>query len=158
MAETIYRFIVESQETRNANETTVDTSGRRVAKKGAGTKVYTGSNKGVEHNRYMRVVNPTINRYTGGYWEQSIRLGRASTGVVDVARNKGMSSAMTSVGAIILLQFVVRAIEQWWEKEKKKAREENQANYLKIRSGETLLSNDYKINRNIFGKITYKNQ
>jgi hypothetical protein len=40
----------------------------------------------------------------------------------------------------------------------RKAKEENQSNFLKIVSGQTTLGQDYKVSRNIFGKITYRNQ
>jgi hypothetical protein len=49
-------------------------------------------------------------------------------------------------------------IDKWFREQQKKAKEENQANYLKIVSGQTVLGQDYKVSRNIFGKITYRNQ
>jgi hypothetical protein len=45
-----------------------------------------------------------------------------------------------------------------FEQEKKKAREENQANFLKIKSGQTTLGQEYNVSKDIFGKITYRNQ
>jgi hypothetical protein len=47
---------------------------------------------------------------------------------------------------------------QAFRDQQKKAKEENQANFLKIKSGQTTLSQDYKVSRNIFGLITYRNQ
>jgi hypothetical protein len=49
-------------------------------------------------------------------------------------------------------------IDRRFREQQKKAREENQANYLKIVSGQTTLGQDYKVSRNIFGLITYRNQ
>jgi hypothetical protein len=48
--------------------------------------------------------------------------------------------------------------DKWFREQQRKAKEENQANYLKIVSGQTTIGTDYKVNRNIFGKITYRNQ
>jgi hypothetical protein len=47
---------------------------------------------------------------------------------------------------------------QAFRDQQKKAKEENQSNYLKIVSGQTTISQDYKVSKNIFGKITYRNQ
>jgi hypothetical protein len=113
---------------------------------------------GVEHNRYMRPINPLMNQLTGGWWEKGQRLGRASAGVLDVANKKGIGSALGSTGALIILQFAIMMAVQAFRDQQKKAKEENQSNYLKIVSGQTTLSQDYKVSKNIFGKITYRNQ
>ena len=56
------------------------------------------------------------------------------------------------------MQFAIMEVDKMIREQIKKAKEENQANYLKIVSGQTTLGQDYKISRNIFGKITYRNQ
>lgn len=155
---TIYRFIVEGRETANADQTQLDAQGARVPVKGAGTRSYTGSNRGVEHNRYMRAVNPLVNRHTGGWWEKGLRVGRATKGVYLTSKSHGLKSALTGVGAIILLQFAIMEISRAIERARKEADLENRANFLKLQSGQTVLPKDYKLNRSMFGKITYRKQ
>jgi hypothetical protein len=92
-------------------------------------------------------------------WEKGMRLGRAGIGMVDIAKNQGAKAVLGSVGFIIVLQFVLMELTKWWEKEKKEAKEENEANYLKIKTGQTILNNNYRVSRNFFtGKLTYSNQ
>ena len=161
---TIYRFIVEA---RKATGVSYDANGNPIPVKGAGSKGGfsltahnpTGKNRGgVEHNRYMRPINPLMNQLTGGWWEKGQRLGRAGAGVLDVAKTKGIGAALGSTGALIIMQFAIMMAVQAFRDQQKKAKEENQANYLKIISGQTTLGQDYKVSRNIFGKITYRNQ
>jgi hypothetical protein len=161
---TIYRFIVEA---RKATGVSYDADGNPIPAKGAGSKGGgsllahnpSGKNRGgVEHNRYMRPINPLMNQLTGGWWEKGQRLGRAGAGVLDVAKTKGIGSALGSTGSLIILQFAIMMAVQAFRDQQKKAKEENQANFLKIKSGQTTLSQDYKVSRNIFGLITYRNQ
>jgi hypothetical protein len=167
---TIYRFIVESTgqaQTQNllANNS-VDANGVIIPKKGAGSKgggslvAHNPTGKrggGVDHNRYMRPINPLLNRMTGGYWEKGQRVGRAMAQLPSEFKASGMG-ALTSVASLILIQFAIMEIDKYVREQKKKAQEENQSNYLKIISGQTTIGTDYKVSRNIFGKITYRNQ
>jgi len=158
---TVFKFIVEDKATKAlGKDVRIDADGNALPKLGAGenAKPYTGSNRGVEHNRYMRVINPVLNRYTGGWWEKGTRVGRGAIGVVDMAVHKGVGAALTSVGAIVILQFAIMEAIKAYEKKKKEADKENQANYLKIKSGSTMIPKDYKITKNFFGKITYREQ
>jgi hypothetical protein len=161
---TIYRFIVEA---RQATGVSYDANGNPIPVKGAGSKGGgsllahnpSGKNRGgVEHNRYMRPINPLMNQLTGGWWEKGQRLGRAGAGVLDVAKTKGIGSALTSTGALIIMQFAIMMAVQAFKDQQKKAKEENQANFLKIKSGQTTLGQDYKVSKDIFGKVTYRNQ
>ena len=162
---TIYRFIVEA---RKASGVSYDADGNIVPRKGAGSKGGSlgsgsgfnlgGNRGGVEHNRYMRPINPLMNQLTGGWWEKGQRLGRAGAGVLDVAKTKGIGAALGSTGALLILQFAIMMGVQAFKDQQKKAREENQANYLKIKSGQTTLGQEYKVSKNIFGLITYRNQ
>jgi preprotein translocase subunit SecG len=161
---TIYRFIVEA---RQATGVSYDADGNPIPAKGAGSKGGfsltahnpSGKNRGgVEHNRYMRPINPLMNQLTGGWWEKGQRLGRAGAGVLDVAKTKGVGSALTSTGMLIILQFAIMMAVEAFKDQQKKAKEENQANFLKIKSGQTTLGQDYKVSKNIFGLITYRNQ
>jgi hypothetical protein len=161
---TIYRFIVEA---RKATGVSYDADGNPIPAKGAGSKGGgsltahnpSGKNRGgVEHNRYMRPINPLMNRLTGGWWEKGTRLGRATAGVLDVGSKKGIGAALGSTGALIIMQFAIMMAVQAFQDQQKKAKEENQANFLKIKSGQTTLGQDYKVSKDIFGKVTYRNQ
>jgi hypothetical protein len=162
---TIYRFIVESVGQSDANKLlanhSVDVNGVLIPKKGGGSKgggsLLAHNRGGVEHNRYMRPINPLLNRATGGYWEKGMRVGRAVGQLPSDFASKGMG-ALTGVASLILIQFAIMEFDKWFREQQRKAKEENQANYLKIVSGQTTIGTDYKVNRNIFGKITYRNQ
>jgi len=164
---TIYRFIVEA---RKATGVSYDADGNPIPAKGAGFKGGgsllahnpSGRNRGgVEHNRYMRPINPLMNRLTGGYWEKFQRVGRATLSLPESFKTKDGKFTMAGFGStasLILMQFAIMEVDKLIREQIKKAKEENQANYLKIVSGQTTIGQDYKVSRNIFGKITYRNQ
>jgi hypothetical protein len=165
---TIYRFIVEA---RQAGGVTTDADGVVIPRKGAGSKGgasgsgsgfnFGGSRGGVEHNRYMRPINPLMNRLTGGWWEKGQRVGRATLALPEAFKTKDGKFSMGGFGStasLILIQFAIMEVDKLIREQVKKAKEENQSNYLKIVSGQTTLGQDYKVSRNIFGKITYRNQ
>jgi hypothetical protein len=155
---TIYRFIVEEKQGNAGHTNTVD--GASVPRNGAGNKGFNlgGMFGGTEHNRYMRPVNSVMNRVTGGVWERGVRVTKAGANVFNAGATDGLSGILGSVGFYIIVQFLVIEMMKMFEQEKKKAREENQANFLKIKTGQTVLGPDYKINKDIFGRITYSNQ
>ena len=161
---TIYRFIVEDMTGQQAKNFDVD--GNPIPAKGAGSKgggsltahnPFVKNKGGVEHNRYMRPINPLMNQLTGGWWEKGQRLGRAAMSLPEQFNKKGLG-ALGSTGSLIILQFAIMMAVQAFKDQQKKAKEENQANFLKIKSGQTTLGQDYKVSRNIFGLITYRNQ
>jgi hypothetical protein len=164
---TIYRFIVEA---RKATGVSYDADGNPIPAKGAGSKGGgsllahnpSGKNRGgVEHNRYMRPINPLMNQLTGGWWEKGQRLGRSAMSLPEAFRTKDgkfTAAGFGSTGALLILQFAIMMGVQAFKDQQKKSKEENQANYLKIVSGQTTVGQDYKVSRNIFGKITYRNQ
>jgi hypothetical protein len=162
---TIYRFIVEGVGTSDAKKllenNDVDSNGVVVPKKGAGSKggasLLAHNRGGVDHNRYMRPINPLLNRITGGYWEKGQRVGRAMAQMPSEFSSKGLG-ALGSVASLILIQFAIMEIDKYFREQQKKAKEENQSNYLKIVSGHTVLGQDYKVSKNIFGKINYGKQ
>jgi hypothetical protein len=155
---TIYRFIVEEKQGNAGHTNTVD--GASVPRNGAGNKGFNlgGMFGGTEHNRYMRPINSVMNRVTGGVWERGVRVTKAGANVLNAGATDGLAGILGSVGFYIIVQFLVIEMMKMFEQEKKKAREENQANFLKIKTGQTVLGPDYKINRDIFGRITYSNQ
>ena len=155
---TIYEFIVRDQ-TKNGKQEMIDSDTGEVIGKSsvAKEKPLSGSNKGVDHNRYMRAVNPLINRYVPAF-EKSMRGGRAIVGVFDTLSKAGIKSAMTSVGAIVLLEMVLTTLDDIRREKIEEAKKENIANYNKLITGQTQLSQNVKATKNIFGKITFKNQ
>ena len=167
---TIYRFIVESTgqaQTQNllANHS-VDANGVIIPKKGAGSKgggslvAHNPTGKrggGTDHNRFMRPINPLLNRATGGWWEKGSRVARGGIQLSRELDTIGIK-ALAGTASLIILQFAIMEIDKYIREQKKKAKEENQSNYLKIISGQTTIGTDYKVSRNIFGKITYRNQ
>ena len=155
---TIYEFIVRDQ-TKNGKQEMIDPDTGEVIGKSsvAKEKPLSGSNKGVDHNRYMRAVNPLINRYVPAF-EKSVRGGRAIVGVFDTLVQEGITSAMTSVGAIVLLEMVLTTLDDLRREKIEEAKKENIANYNKLITGQTQLSQNVIATKNIWGKITFKNQ
>ena len=143
---TIYEFIVRDK--------TKDGIGKSSVSK---EKPLSGSNKGVEHNRYMRAVNPLINRYVPSF-EKYVRGGRAIVGMYDTLVQTGIKSAITSVGAIVLLELALTKLDDLRREKIEETKKENIANYNKLITGQTQLSQNVKATKNIFGKITFKNQ
>ena len=155
---TIYEFIVRDQ-TKDGKKLMVDDeTGEVIAKSSvAKQKPLSGSNKGVDHNRYMRAVNPLINRYVPGF-EKYVRGGRAIVGVYDTLVQTGIKSAITGVGAIVLLELALTKLDDLRREKIEETRKENIANYNKLITGQTQLSQNVKATKNIWGKITFKNQ
>ena len=155
---TIYEFIVRDQ-TKDGKKLMVDNeTGEVIAKSSvAKEKPLSGSNKGVDHNRYMRAVNPLINRYVPGF-EKYVRGGRAVVGVYDTFVKEGLTASLTSVGAIVLLEMVLTKLDDMRREKIEEAKKENIANYNKLVTGQTQLSQNVVATKNIWGKITFKNQ
>ena len=155
---TIYEFIVRDQ-TKNGKQEMIDPeTGEVIAKKSvAKEKPLSGSNKGVDHNRYMRAVNPLINRYVPGF-EKYVRSGRAIVGVFDTLVQTGIKSAITSVGAIVLLELALTKLDDLRREKIEETKKENIANYNKLVTGQSQLSQNVAATKNIWGKITFKNQ
>ena len=65
---TIYEFIVRDQ-TKDGKKLIVDNeTGEVIAKNSvAKEKPLSGSNKGVDHNRYTRAIKPLVNRYVAHF-------------------------------------------------------------------------------------------
>jgi len=158
---TVFKFIVEDKATKSiGKEVQVDANGVVLPKNGAGIQLasFTGSNKGVEHNRYLRAINPILNRYTGGMWEKGTRMYRAGVGVIDTAKHSGLATAAIGVGAILIYQLIAIEAIKAIEKAIKAANEANHANFLKIKSGMLVLNRNDLPQKSLFGKITYGGQ
>ena len=155
---TIYEFIVRDQ-TKDGKKLIVDNETGEVIGKSsvAKTKPLSGSNKGVDHNRYTRAINPLVNRYLPNF-EKYVRGSRAITGVIDTTLEEGLKAGLTGVGAVVLFEMAIIAIDNWRRDQIEKANQENLANYNKLVSGQSQLSQNVQATKNIFGKITFKNQ
>ena len=159
---TIYRFIVESNGQADSQQLlrnhSIDTNGVIIPRLGAGSKggasLLAHNRGGVDHNRYMRPINPLINRVTGGYWEKGQRVGRALQQLPSDFQSKGLG-ALSSVASLLLIQFAIMEVDKYFREQTKKATEENQSNFLKQKSGASILTRNYKISRGMFGKLTY---
>lgn len=158
MADNTYTIIIKNKTTgstrRNITEDDVDSDGTvkntskyPSARKSKG-RPRTG--KAVEHNRFSRIYNSTMNKITGGVWEKANRAGKAT---------KGLLFYSSFVGANILGQFGMNEFFRQWNAFKQTQQERNEKDALKIRVGAIDLGSgdSYSINRNFFsGRIHYK--
>ena len=155
---TIYEFIVRDQTTTKESRMVDADTGEVIAKNEVKkSKPFSGSNKGVDHNRYMRAVNPLVNRYVPNF-EKSVRAGRAIAGIYDTTLQNGFVSGFTGVGAVVMLELILVKLDDLRREQIEKAKADNLANYNKLITGQTQLSNTINASKNIFGKITFKNQ
>lgn len=158
MATALYQIIIKdggSGSRRTAQATDLIVPEKGASKSGNGTQHGLGG----DATRFMRPINSVMNKATGGYWEQGTRLAKAGYGVVATAEQKGFASAMGSVGALIIAQYVLLQAMKEFERQRQIAKKENNASFLNLLSGNTQLGNNYSVTRNYFtGKITYKDQ
>jgi hypothetical protein len=157
---TVYTFLVKNAGGAGGGDNVITPQGEIVPRKGAGNKggFFTGSNRGVEHNRYSRAFNPILNSMTGGVWEKGVRLSRAGTGIIDTWKNSGWKAALTGVGFVIVAQFAALEIYKGIKQEIKKANEANQTNFLKIKSGMLLLNRNDTFQKRLFGRLDVRKQ
>lgn len=158
MATALYQIIIKdggSSGTRTARATDLIIPEKGASKTGNGTMHGLGG----DHTRFMRPINSVLNKATGGYWEQGSRLVKAGMGVVSTADQNGLKSALTSVGALIIAQYVLLQAMKEFERQRQIAKKENNASFLNMLSGNTQMSGNYSVSRNYFtGRITYKDQ
>ncbi len=157
---TIYRFIVEQKitESKNSGRKSTGSSGKKGASKGkAKTTTLLGSaNGGVEHNRYMRAVNPVLNRMTGGYWEKGMRLGRAGLGLVKFNAETGAIAGLSGVAITIIISFVLQTIMKIQDRDRRIADKQNAQNYKMLENGIGAVHGQYEISVNMWnGRQTY---
>lgn len=160
---TIYRFIVEQKSSGDGGGTGRNPKTPSGNKKGAGKKTTslfsyaTSSGKGgVEHNRYLRAVNPVINKMTGGAWEKGMRLGRAGLGLVQVDKATGAFAGLSAVAIVIIVQMCINALLQWQQRERQKALKMNAQNFKMLENGVGAVRSEYDISVNMFnGRTTY---
>ena len=154
---TIYRFIVEQKTTTRGGGRKGDST---PSKGGAGKRrtvsLFGGGRGGVEHNRYMRAINPVLNRATGGAWEKGMRLGRAGMGLVQVDKTTGAFAGLSMVAITIIISFVLQAFFKKQQQDIKKAQALNARNYKMLENGVGAIHGEYEINVNMWnGRQTY---
>ena len=71
---------------------------------------------------------------------------------------EGFKAGFTGVGAMVLLELAIISFDNWRRQQVEEAKQENIANYNKLLSGQTQLSQNVVATKNIWGKITFKNQ
>ena len=156
---TIYRFIVEQKVSKGGD-------GRKVTdgntKKGAGKKGkivslgHLGEKGGVEHNRKMRAINPLLNRATGGWWEKSMRLGRAGLGLVKINEETGAFAGFSMTAIAIIVSFCIQTLLKWQRGEMIKAEKQNTQNYKQLENGWGSIHGQYKVTTDMLtGRHTY---
>lgn len=150
---TIYRIIAE-------NGGTSKSSGRKSSKKtkGAGKTVslFGGKRGGVEHNRKLRAINPVLNKATGGYWEKSMRVGRAGLGLVKVDAETGAFAGLSGTAVAIIIAFVLQMLIKWQNQERIKAQKLNAQNYKMLENGVGAIHSAYSVSVNgLTGRQTY---
>lgn len=113
-------------------------------------KIGGGNRTGVEHNKYERAINTTLNRFTGGLWERGSRISKSAYGLL---------VAGSSVGATILFKEMLDSTFKYIiEPLQKQAQERNDKDILKIRTGNLTLGANYDMSVNfITGRRKYKN-
>ena len=159
---TIYRFIVEQKTSDTGNG---GMGGKARSTKGAGKKgkdlpiLGIGSRGGVEHNRKMRAINPILNKVTGGIWEKSMRLGRASLGLVKKNTQTGkISFSGPSIAIIIafVLMTVWNGIAKLNQRDRQIAQKNNAQNFKAMENGSGTIHGAYLISTSAWsGRITY---
>ena len=160
---TIYRFIIEQKQTGASGGTGRTPKQASANKGGAGKKTTslfsyaTGSGKGgVEHNRYLRAINPMLNKATGGAWEKGMRLGRAGAGLIQVDKQTGAFAGFSAVAIVIIIQMVINTILKFQERDRKIAKQENMQNFKMLEIGSGAIHTNYDISVNVWsGKRTY---
>lgn len=156
---TIYRFIVEQKTTTSGQgrKSAATTSKKGASKGKVKTTTLLGSAKGgVEHNRYMRAVNPVLNRMTGGYWEKGMRLGRAGLGLVKFNAETGAIAGLSGVAITIIISFVLQTIMKIQDRDRRIADKQNAQNYKMLENGIGAVHGQYEISVNMWnGRQTY---
>ena len=153
---TIYRFVVEQQQGSGS-------SGRKssgTTKKSAKDKTFTlMGTMGVEHNRKLRAINPVLNKATGGYWEKSMRLGRAGLGLLKFKKGEDGRFAyagLSSVSLAIIISFALQSAMRLQHQVIQQNEKVNKQNFRKMETGESAIHSSFEVTTQWFtGKRTY---
>lgn len=156
---TIYKFLIEQKAVADSGGRKTAKSGNRAtkgaAKKGKYVSIFGGEKGGVEHNRKSRVINPLINKATGGAWEKGLRAGRAAAGLIQENTETG-KYAISGTALAILIQMVLLGLLKWQEFERDKATKMNEQNYKQLENGIGGIHGAYEVSTHILtGRQTY---
>ena len=156
---TIYRFIVEQKGSAGrSGRKSGDSTNKKGASKGkVKTTTLLGSAKGgVEHNRYLRPINPVMNKLTGGYWEKGMRLGRAGLGLVKFNAETGAFAGLSYVAIAIIISFILQSIMKIQARDREVANKQNAQDYKSMENGIGAVRGAYDISVNVWnGRRTY---
>lgn len=153
---TIYRIIAEQGKGGSGGSSGGRKNTRKPKGAGKTTNLFGGSRGGVEHNRYMRAVNPVLNRMTNGYWEKGTRLGRAGMGIASKIGASGLGAALTGVGMTIIISFILQWLIRWNDAERIRAQKLNAQNYKMLENGVGAIHSAYSVSVNgLTGRQTY---
>ena len=158
---TIYRFLIEQKTSASGSgrkDTSPSNGGAKkgAAKKGKNVSIFGGERGGVEHNRYMRAINPLANKATYGVYEKGVRAARATFGVMKNISEKGAKGIFSGPALVILAQLVLLGINKLHEVERNKADKLNQQNYKQLENGIGAIHGYFEVSTNIItGRHTY---
>lgn len=155
---TIYRFVIEQKTTTTGDGRKTSTSNNKgvTAKKGRTISLLGSAKGGVEHNRYLRAINPLLNKATGGVWEKGMRIGRAGLGLIKVDAETGKFAGLSGTAVTIIIAFVLQMLMKWQNREIAKADRMNAQNFKALENGTGAVRGAYKITSNFWtGRITY---
>ena len=153
---TIYRIIAEQGKGGSGGSSGGRKNTRKPKGAGKTPNLFGGSRGGVEHNRYMRAVNPVLNKMTGGYWEKGTRLGRAGMGIINKATTNGFGSVFMGVGMAIIISFFLQQLLRIQNQERLKAQKLNAQNYKMLENGVGAIHSAYSVSVNgLTGRQTY---
>ena len=157
---TIYRFIVEQKTTQSSGrKSSAESSGRSkrsTAKKGKAVSILGGEKGGVEHNRYMRAINPLLNKITGGWWERGMRVGRAGMGLVKVNSETGKFAGFSAPAIAIIIAFAIKMLLDYQKSQVRIAEQKNKQNFKMLENGFGQINSMYEIAvAPLTGRMTY---
>ena len=156
---TIYRFIVENKTTEGGGRKGGTGGTKGAGKKGKTTTLLHSMKGGVESNRKMRAINPLLNKVTGGVWEKSVRITRATAGLVKKNTETGKIS-FSGPSIAILVAFVLmtvwNAFAKWNAHARQEAEKLNSQNFKAMENGSGTVHGSYKISSSWWaGQLTY---
>ena len=152
---TIYRIIAEQGKGGSGGSSGGRKNTRKPKGAGKTPNLFGGSRGGVEHNRYMRAVNPVLNKMTNGYWEKGTRLGRAGLGLVQKNTETGQIR-VSGVSIAIIIALIITTLIKLQNKNLEWGRKRNEQNFKMLENGVNAVHGEYNISVNVMsGRRTY---
>lgn len=155
---TIYRFIIEQKTTGSGSRggrKEGATNKKQTAKRGRWVSIFGGEKGGVEHNRKLRAVNPLLNKATGGYWERSMRLGRAGMGLVQKNTETG-KIGFSGTAIAIIVSLIITSLLKYRRQGMAEAKKNNASNFKAMENGSGTIHGEYEVSKTFWsGTIQY---